>query len=139
MYDPNANIPGGQQGPNQPNLNYPNPQPPVPGANYSPYPVPPMQYAETPKPAHGAAIAGLVMNILSIVCCIIPVFFIPGMICSIIAFAKGNRSGVAITGLILGIIGTVLSVTCIILYMTPEFREGFMRGYSYGYNYGRNF
>lgn len=129
MYDPNAGNPQ-QQNPNQ--------------SGFNQYPMPPVQspYLQpvSPTPAHGAAIAGFILNIFSVICCILPIAFIPGLICSIIAFAKGNRSGISIAGLILGIIGTLLSVFMLIGYVgamsDPSFWDSIQDGSYYSYRYG---
>ena len=137
MYDPNTGQPL-QQTPT-----------PTQNGEYNQYPLPPvqpfyMQPPVAPHPLQGTAITGFVLNIFSIVCCYIPIAFIPGIICSIIAFAKGNRSGISIAGLVLGIIGTLLSLLYMIfvwlfMFSEPGFWENFQNGYNSGYNYGFNF
>ncbi len=64
---------------------------------------------------NGMAIAGFVLGLLSIICCFIgPVFFILGLIFSIIALVQINRhpvqggKGLAIAGIVLSIFGFLL-------------------------------
>lgn len=75
-------------------------------------------------------ICALVFGILSIVGCMCcGVFGIPGLILSIICFAKGKKSGLSIAGLICSILGILLSVIIVFLVVTnDEFKQGFADG-----------
>lgn len=64
----------------------------------------------------GVAIASLVTGILGVLCC--SPCAIAAIICSIVAKSKGNTSGMAKAGLILGIIGIVVFIINIILAAT---------------------
>ncbi|HEY1955609.1 MAG TPA: DUF4190 domain-containing protein [Polyangiaceae bacterium] len=90
-------------------------QPPPPG--YPPYPPPAMPQAIfTPPPQNdGKAIASLVLGILSIVMCFGPLAGIPGAILGFMSKRDIGRSGgtlggdgMALGGIITGILGTVL-------------------------------
>jgi predicted membrane protein len=71
------------------------------------------------------AIAGLTMGILTIVSCWIPllpwIFGLLGLIFSIAGIAKKNAraKGAAITGLILTIVGTILSIVMLAAITIP--------------------
>lgn len=119
-------------------------KPPVPPVvdpyqpyNYQPG-VPPVQKGV--PPTNGLAIASLVLGIVSVVCCSIFMGFlgIPGLICAIIAMAKGNRSGMAIAGLILSIVGFLLFVVLIaVMVAYPNIVEDIMNdNFYYYYRYG---
>lgn len=81
----------------------------------------PVQYAQQPvvaqaQPAKPLAIVGMVCGIVSLVFCWFGTGAIAGLlagiagiICSVLAKKKGNESGMVKAGLIMGIIGTVLS------------------------------
>ncbi len=61
--------------------------------------------APSEQPGKGLAIAALVTGILSIVCGGSFFIWIAAIVCAVIAKSKGNKSGMATAGLILGIIG----------------------------------
>ncbi len=73
-------------------------------------------------PAEGGsnalAIVSLICGIVSIVCCmgIGPLAGIAGIICGAMGKSKCPKAGMAKTGLILSIVGVVLTVICIIGY-----------------------
>ena len=100
--------------------------------NYQPG-VPPVQ--KVVPPANGLAIASLVLGIVSLVFCLCFGGFLglPGIICAVIAMAKGNRSGMAIAGLILSIVGFLCFVTMIaVVAANPDiFDEGWYYYYTY--------
>ena len=114
-------------------------KPPVPPVvdpyqpyNYQPG-VPPVQ--KVVPPANGLAIASLVLGIVSLVFCLCFGGFLglPCIICAVIAMAKGNRSGMAIAGLILSIVGFLCFVTMIaVVAANPDiFDEGWYYYYTY--------
>lgn len=86
------------------------------------------------KEGRGLEIAALVFGILSlVVCCCNGFFGLMGLILSIIALAKGKRSGLAVTGLVCSIIGLFLAFILFIFSMTEsgqEFSEAFEEGYT---------
>ena len=69
-----------------------------------------------PKKSSGMAIAGLILGIFSVILCLIPVVSwiigLLGLIFSIIGIAKknGGAKGAAIAGLVLTILGAILSI-----------------------------
>lgn len=64
----------------------------------------------------GPAIASLVTGILGVLCC--SPCAVAAIICSVVAKSKGNKSGMATAGLVLGIIGIVIFIINIILAAT---------------------
>ena len=119
-------------------------KPPVPPAvdpyqpyNYQPG-VPPVQ--KSVPPANGLAIASLVLGIASLVFCLCFGGFLglPGLICAIIAMAKGNRSGMAIAGLILSIVGFLSFIVMVaVMAAYPNIVEDIMNdNFYYYYRYG---
>ncbi len=90
--------------------------PPPPGGGYTPGGG--MQYAGTRT--DGLAIASLVTGILSLVCCFVLLGVILGPVAAILGFISRNRitqsngtlggGGLAIGGLILGVVGFIASV-----------------------------
>ena len=83
---------------------------------YSPYPPP--VYG---PPAKGLGIAGFVLSLLGLLCCgCLPPLSFGGLIFSIIAMVKGNRSGLAIAGLILGILGSLSSLFLLASFLLSE-------------------
>ncbi len=76
------------------------------------------------------AIWSLVTGILSVVCC--QICCIPAIILAVVAKNKGNKSGLATAGLVLGIIGACLWVFGIIYNIThPDYVEDLMRQLGY--------
>ena len=104
VQQPTQQIPVYQSTPGQPNY-------PVTPPTYSSAPPPvlyPMAPVQPPVPGKGAALASLILGIVSIVltvtCCGMIISWIPalvGLILGIVARAKGNKSGMSIAGLIL--------------------------------------
>lgn len=90
------------------------------------------QYYQAPEPTwnndapseqagKGLAIASLVTGILSVVCCGSLFIWVAAIVCAVIAKSKGNKSGMATAGLILGIIGGCLCIFGVIYNVThPE-------------------
>ena len=66
--------------------------------------------APAADPGKGFAIASLVTGILSVVCCGSFFIWAVAIILAIVAKVKGSKSGMAIAGLILGIIGFLICV-----------------------------
>ncbi|MFC6149765.1 MULTISPECIES: DUF4190 domain-containing protein [Mumia] len=100
--------------PSQPSDGYGAPQPP-----YSPYP--PHGYPYAPPPTSALATWALVTGILGLACC--GVFGIVGILLGVlakkeIAASQGGLGGegLAMTGIILGIISAVLSVLAVVGY-----------------------
>jgi len=94
-------------------------------------PYPQEEYATDPNAGRGLAVASLVMGILALVNMfwMIPgiIFGILGIIFAAVARKKGNRSGMCIAGLIMSIIGLVLSGIFLAI-CGPLFCQGFMEG-----------
>ena len=116
-------------------------QPSPEGINTSFDPVPP---AEEKKEGRGFAIASLGLGIVSLFtcccCCLCNLLFVPlicGILAIVFAVVSKNRSsdkkmsGMAIAGLILGIIGVVICVLLIgfILFIPDAFTEDFLKEY----------
>lgn len=64
-------------------------------------------------PAHGLAVASLVLGIIGLLCCT-PCSLV-GLILAIVAKSKGSKSGMATAGIVLGAIGIAFSVILLIL------------------------
>ena len=82
--------------------------------NYSPNPV--CYYSQPqpqpPKESNGAATASLVLGITALFCCGMPLS-IAAIVCAVVSKSKspdGRMNGMAVAGLVLGIIGVVMSV-----------------------------
>jgi len=127
---------------------------PPPPAEGSPPPPPPPNPWQAPPPAYGQpgapvgsatnqkATWALILGILGPLCC--GVFTaIPALILGIMARKEVNASGgrqtgggMAIAGIILGIVGIVVSVLFVVFWgyviTTPEFQEGFQEGFEEG-------
>ncbi|WP_051688893.1 DUF4190 domain-containing protein [Butyrivibrio sp. AE2032] len=95
-------------------------QQPVYQPVYQPAPQP-VVIVQTPpaRSSNGAAVVGLVFGILTICFCWVPflvwVFGLVGLICSIVGIAKKNagKKGAAIAGLIMSILGSLISIVYI--------------------------
>ena len=93
------------------------------------------------KESKALEICALVFGILSIVtCCCCGVFGVVGLVLSIIALAKGKKSGLSVAGLICSIIGLLLSIAMVCYSFSEEgqemwdaYEEGFQEGYSSTY------
>lgn len=101
--------------------------------------------ADTSKKGNGAAITSMIFGILSVTCfCCCGMGVICGLTAIIFAIVsykkKGSFKGMAIAGLICGIIGMVTGFACDIFWVFgggfetfwESFKEGFYEGY-YGY------
>ena len=66
------------------------------------------QYTTQQAPAHGKAVASLILGIVGTVCCAIGVCGVVGLILAIMAKKEGNNEGIRTVGFILSIIATVL-------------------------------
>ena len=81
-------------------------------------------------PGRGLAIASLVTGILSVVLCGSLLIWLPAIICGIVAKAKGSKSGMAIAGLVLGIIGLIIWICYLCyLYTHPEVLQAIMQAW----------
>jgi hypothetical protein len=99
------------------------PPPPPPGGGYTP--AAGMQYAN--RRTDGLAIASLVVGIFSLVCCFILLGVILGPAAAIMGFISRGRitqsngtlggGGLAIGGLILGVLGFVASVAWFFIFV----------------------
>lgn len=130
------------------------PDEPPPPADGSPPPPPPPNPWQAPPPAYGQpgvpvgsatnqkATWALILGILGPFCCGI-FTAIPALILGIVARKEIDASGgsqtgrgMAIAGIILGIVGIVVSVLFIVFWgyivTTPEFQEGFQEGFEEG-------
>lgn len=65
-------------------------------------------YTTQQAPAHGKAVASLILGIVGTVCCAIGVCGVVGLILAIMAKKEGNNEGIRTVGFILSIIATVL-------------------------------
>lgn len=116
----------------------PPPAPPPPGQEWQA-----SAYGQPGAPVGAAtnqkAIWALVLGILGLVCCgiftAIPALILGNMARKEVVANDGAQAGrgMAIAGIILGIVGIVLSLLLIAfwgyLFTTPEFQEGFREGY----------
>lgn len=68
----------------------------------------PQQYTTQQAPAHGKAVASLILGIVGTVCCVIGVCGVVGLILAIMAKKEGNNEGIRTVGFVLGIIATAL-------------------------------
>lgn len=88
------------------------------------------------KEGRGLEIAALVFGILSlIICCCNGVFGLIGLVLSIVALAKGKRSGLSIAGLICSIIALLMALSVLLFSMTESgkmFWEAFEQGFNEG-------
>lgn len=116
------------QAPTQPGPGYPGPGYPAPGypAGY-PYPAPPNYAQQYPQPrtGNGKAIAALVLGILAIVFCWTSIFDVILVALAVIfgflglsdAKRGGGGRGMAITGLVCGLVGALLAtVLTVVIY-----------------------
>lgn len=117
-WNSDAYIPGGQ-------TDYYSTQPPV----------------SEKKQSKALEICALVFGILSLCGCCYGLFGLIGLVLSIIALAKGKKSGLSIAGLILSIIGIVGALVWTIFCFSSagqewssNIAESFMEGFEEGYN-----
>lgn len=75
----------------------------------------PQQYTTQQAPAHGKAVASLILGIVGTVCCIIGVCGVVGLILAIMAKKEGNREGIRTVGFVLSIIASALWVIFMIM------------------------
>lgn len=100
----------------------PPPPPPPPPTGGTPPPAPPMPAAGgAPNPNNAMAVAALVLGILTFVC-LGPIAGILAIIFGFLGMKKakemgGTGKGMALAGLILGAVGTVLSVIVFIVFV----------------------
>ena len=66
------------------------------------------QYTTQQAPAHGKAVASLILGIVGTVCCAIGVCGVVGLILAIMAKKEGNNEGIRTVGFNLSIIATVM-------------------------------
>lgn len=104
------------------------PAPPPPARGGPPVPQQPMTPAQaTAQQSNGMAVASLVLGIVAVVSGIIPFLFVLGPVLGVLAIifgfigiGKANQTGVgkgmAIAGLVLGIVGTVLGILWIFAF-----------------------
>ena len=72
----------------------------------------------------GFAITSMILGILSIICC--QALSIPAIIFFIVAKAKGSHSGMAIAGLVCGILGLLIWIcSCVYLFTNPDAMEAY--------------
>ena len=96
---------------------YAGPPPPTGGYGYT---TPPMPYGPPVAPRNGAGVAALVLGILGITFCMLT--SMPAIICGAIGVKNAKEGladnrGVAMGGLVLGIIGTSLLVLLVLFYV----------------------
>ncbi len=90
-------------------------------------------YEETEAKASNAmGIAGFVLGILSIIgcCCYLSILSIPGIVLSALQLKKTKNNGLAVAGLVLSIIGAIITVILLIgiiaLQGNPEWADQLM-------------
>lgn len=96
------------------------------------------QPAANPNAGKGLAVASLVMGILALVNMFLMVpgiiFGVLGIIFAAVSRKQGNTGGMAIAGLVMSIIGLVLSGIFLAI-CGPLFCQGFMEGLNEALNY----
>lgn len=75
----------------------------------------PQPYTTQQAPAHGKAVASLVLGIVGTVCCVIGVCGVVGIILAIMAKKEGNNEGIRTVGFVLSIIAAALWVIFMIM------------------------
>ena len=97
----------------------------------------PNGYGPGPQPVNGFAVAALVTGIISTCCCFCPYASLPCAVAAIVTAIMSKRDGrrptMAMIGLVLGIIGLLISGTIIAyafyLMSNPEFMNEMMKQY----------
>ena len=130
-----------QQEYQQPNNPYQPPNYQQPGGSYGyqqPYQQPFSPYPVEPQPAKGLGIFSFVCSLISVICCgwIPPLGFI-GLITAIVARVKGNRSGLTVAAIVLGVIGILIALYIMFSFLIvgansalySEFLEQFIEEY----------
>lgn len=94
-----------------------------------------MEQQREQKGGHALEITALVFGILGlVVCCCNGFFGLVGLILSIVALAKGKKSGKTIAALICSIIGFVIGLIMLVtVVMDEEVQKGFWEGFEQGY------
>lgn len=142
---PNAQVPAPTPEP------APLPQPPYQGQPYPQQPYPAQGFPQQPgaygapygqygppKPRMGKAITSLVLGLSSVFLCFCWFLTIPmaivGIILSVLAQrdvkrGTGGGNGMAIAGLVLGIVGVIFSIVAIFIWLDPGFQADFWDGF----------
>lgn len=82
------------------------------------------------KESKALEICSLVFGIISLCGCCYGIFGITGLVLSIVAFAKGKKSGLSIAGMICSIIGLIITVIYLVFVFThPEFLNNYMNAF----------
>ena len=129
---------------NQDNLNADNGYTQAPDMQGSNIQQPVYMESQSTQTGMGLAIAGMVLGILSIVCCCFSpfnvIFAIIGLILSIVSLIqKKPGKGMAIAGIICSAVAIVFLVVCIAVIggvstSNGDFMEEFQKGFEQGYN-----
>ena len=99
--------------------------PPAVRSGFAPAPVPP-ELMQPPQPAGGMAIGSLVTGILGFFIPLVPSLLAIGTGAVGVIRAKEGRAGgrgIAITGIVLGVVGLALHVAVLTLFVVPHFRQ----------------
>lgn len=101
---------------NENNSNYePNQQEGTPNQMYGNYP------QATEKTKNTLSIIGLILAVASIMCCVIgPVLAIPGIVLCIVAIMKHEKKGLAITGIVTGVISCIIYAILLFIGLQGE-------------------
>lgn len=116
------------------------PQQPYPQHGYPQYPgqAGPYGHFGPPKPRMGKAITALVLGLSSIFLCICWFLTIPMAVVSIILGVLAQRdvkrgtgggNGMAIAGMVLGIVGVIFGIIAIFIWLDPAFQDSFWDGF----------
>lgn len=106
---------------------------------YQPAPYQPPYYGMQPpvQPAKSLGITGFVLSLLGLLCFLFPPLSFIGLSCSIVARAKGNKSGLVIAGIVLGILGILVALYFVFAFAVarnlPDFWDGLMDSYYYNF------
>ena len=92
------------------------------------------------SPNNGMATASLIVGIVSLICCGLPAGIV-AIILGAIGLSKsktmcGNGKGMAIVGIILGVVSIVFSIAMLVLYL---FGFAAFQNYQYDYDYSTDF
>lgn len=118
----------------------PYPQQGYPQQAYPPQPGQPIPYGHygPPKPRMGKAITALVLGLSSVFLCMCWFITIPTSVVAIILGVLAQRdvkrgtgggNGMAIAGMVLGIVGVIASIVAIFVWLDPTFQDSFWDGF----------
>lgn len=116
------------------------PQQGYPQQGYPQQPGQPIPYGQygTPKLRMGKAITSLILGLSSIFLCLCWFITIPTSVVAIILGVLAQRdvkrgtgggNGMAIAGMVLGIVGVIASIVAIFIWLDPTFQDSFWDGF----------